>query len=120
MCAPSPPPAPDYAGQAKEQGVANIQAAKVQGKINNPNVVSPYGTQTTTYGSGLNQSAYDEALKGYYDKQQQYDAAGGVQRIPFGSNGRGGQPGGFQEIPLAKPVRPDLEKTTWRAKRVTY
>lgn len=49
MCAPSPPPAPDYSGAAKEQGAANVEAAKVQGRINNPNVVNPYGTQTTTW-----------------------------------------------------------------------
>lgn len=49
MCAPSPPPAPDYAGAAKQQGAANIEAARVQGMMNNPNVVSPYGTQTTTW-----------------------------------------------------------------------
>lgn len=49
MCAPSPPPAPDYKGAAKEQGAANVDAARVQGKINNPNVINPYGTQTTTW-----------------------------------------------------------------------
>lgn len=49
MCAPSPPPSPDYAGAAKEQGIANVETARVQGQINNPNVVSPYGTQTTTW-----------------------------------------------------------------------
>jgi len=49
MCAPSPPPAPDYSGAAKEQGAANLEAAKAQGKINNPNVISPYGTQTVTW-----------------------------------------------------------------------
>lgn len=48
-CAPSPPPAPDYTGAAREQGAANVEAAKVQGRINNPNVVNPYGTQTTTW-----------------------------------------------------------------------
>ena len=49
MCAPSPPPAPDYTGAAKAQGTANVDAAVAQGHINNPNVVSPYGTQTTTW-----------------------------------------------------------------------
>lgn len=49
MCAPSPPPPPNYAAAAKEQGAANVEAAKVQGRINNPNVISPYGTQTTTW-----------------------------------------------------------------------
>jgi hypothetical protein len=45
----SPPPAPDYKGAAQEQGAANVEAARVQGKMNNPNVVNPYGTQTTTW-----------------------------------------------------------------------
>ena len=50
MCAPSPPPAPDYAGAAREQGAANLEAAVAQGKINNPNVYSPYGTQKVVWG----------------------------------------------------------------------
>lgn len=49
MGKPSPPPAPDYRGAAQEQGAANVEAARVQGRLNNPNVVSPYGTQTVTY-----------------------------------------------------------------------
>src|SRR5688500_4497141 len=49
MCAPSPPPTPDYRGAAAEQGAANVDAARAQGKLNNPNVISPYGTQTVSY-----------------------------------------------------------------------
>jgi len=49
MCAPAPPPPPDYAGAAAAQGAANVDAAKVQGRINNPNVINPYGTQTVTW-----------------------------------------------------------------------
>ena len=49
MCAPSPPPAPDYAAAAREQGVANVEAARTTGRINNPNVVTPYGTQNVTW-----------------------------------------------------------------------
>ncbi len=49
MCAPSPPPAPDYTGAAQAQGAANVDAARAQGKLNNPNVYSPYGTQTVSY-----------------------------------------------------------------------
>jgi len=48
-CAPSPPPAPDYRGAAKEQGAANVEAAITQGKINNPNVYNPYGSQRVTW-----------------------------------------------------------------------
>lgn len=49
MCSPSPPPPPDYAGAAREQGAANVDAARTQGRINNPNVVNPYGNQTVTW-----------------------------------------------------------------------
>lgn len=46
MCAPSPPPAPDYAGAATAQGAANKEATIASARLNNPNVVNPYGTQT--------------------------------------------------------------------------
>lgn len=49
----NPPPAPDYIGAAYAQGAANVDAAKAQGQINNPNVVSPYGTQTTQWNTYL-------------------------------------------------------------------
>ena len=49
MGKPSAPKTPDYVGAAREQGEANVDAARVTGRINNPNVVSPYGTQTTTW-----------------------------------------------------------------------
>lgn len=47
--APSAPPPPDYAGAATAQGAANLEAARAQGRINNPNVVNPYGTQNVTW-----------------------------------------------------------------------
>jgi hypothetical protein len=47
--APSPPPAPDYSGAAREQGAANIETARLQGKMSNPNIISPLGQQTVTY-----------------------------------------------------------------------
>lgn len=46
---PAPPPAPDYTGAAQAQGQANVEAARVQGQMNNPNVINPYGTQTVTW-----------------------------------------------------------------------
>ena len=49
MCSPSPPATPDFKGAAQEQGSANIDAARAQGKLNNPNVYSPYGSQTVSY-----------------------------------------------------------------------
>jgi hypothetical protein len=52
MCAPSPPPPPDYAGAATAQGAANKEAAIATSQLNNPNVVNPYGTQTWTDAPG--------------------------------------------------------------------
>src|SRR3990167_6239765 len=47
---PSPPPAPDYAGAATAQGAANRETAVATAKLGNPNVISPYGSQTVSYG----------------------------------------------------------------------
>lgn len=84
MCAPSPPPAPDYTGSAIQQGQANVDAAKLQGQINNPNVINPYGTQTVTYGSGVNQPAFDQAQQLYQKQLADWQAAGGVDRVQIG------------------------------------
>jgi hypothetical protein len=48
---PSAPPAPDYAGAAQAQGAANVETARIQGRMNNPNVYTPYGSQTVTWGN---------------------------------------------------------------------
>ena len=53
--APSPPPAPDYAGAATAQGAANIEAARATAKLSNPNIIGPYGSQTVQYGAGGDQ-----------------------------------------------------------------
>lgn len=49
---PTPPPPPDYIGAAKEQGIANVEAARTSAKLSNPDVYTPYGNQTVTYGAG--------------------------------------------------------------------
>lgn len=50
---PDPPPPPDYAGQARTQGAANLQSTIAGGILNRPNEYTPYGskkwTQTGTY-----------------------------------------------------------------------
>lgn len=48
---PSPPPAPNYTGVAQAQGIANENTARLQGRMNNPNIITPYGTQTVTWGN---------------------------------------------------------------------
>jgi hypothetical protein len=47
--APAAPATPDYVGAAKEQGAANVETARVQSKLNNPNTYTPYGTQLVSY-----------------------------------------------------------------------
>lgn len=49
MSKPKAPPPPDYAAAATAQGAANIDAARTQGRMNNPNVINPYGRQTVTW-----------------------------------------------------------------------
>ena len=46
---PSPPPAPDYTGAAVAQGTANEAAARLSGRLSNPNIYGPYGSQTVTF-----------------------------------------------------------------------
>ena len=74
-CAPSPPPAPDFRKSAEAQGQANIDAAISQGKINNPNVISPYGTQTVTWGGGFDQTGFDNATAAWNKQVQDYTNA---------------------------------------------
>ena len=45
----SAPPMPDYAGAAKAQGAANVEAARASAMLSNPNIYGPLGTQTVTY-----------------------------------------------------------------------
>ena len=49
MGKPSPPPAPDYAAAAKEQGIANKEGAVSTASLSNPNIYSPYGNQIVSY-----------------------------------------------------------------------
>lgn len=49
--APQAPPAPDYTGAAIAQGAANVEAARSSAKLSNPNIYSPYGNQTVSYGA---------------------------------------------------------------------
>jgi hypothetical protein len=47
--APAAPAAPDYVGAAKQQGVENVETARVNAKLSNPNTYTPYGTQLVSY-----------------------------------------------------------------------
>lgn len=77
---PSPPPAPNYAAAAQAQGAANVDTARIQGRMNNPNIYTPYGQQTVTWGTGtpqFNQSAYQQALDAWKQASQGQTRYGG-------------------------------------------
>ena len=63
---PAPPAAPDYTGAAAAQGAANEATARLQGRLNNPNVYGPLGSQTVSFGTpSFNQAGYDTAMAKY-------------------------------------------------------
>jgi hypothetical protein len=50
---------------ALDQGQQNKEAAYLTAKLQNPDFISPTGTQTVIYGSGLDQAAFDKAQQDY-------------------------------------------------------
>lgn len=77
--APPPPATPDYTGAAKAQGAANVETARVQSKLNNPNTYTPYGTQLVSYEGDqptITQTLTPQAQKTLEQQQQvQYQLA---------------------------------------------
>lgn len=57
MSKPDAPAPPDYVAQAKEQGVANVEAARVGSKLSNPSWENAYGSRDVIYGYGGDQDA---------------------------------------------------------------
>ena len=68
--APKPPPAPDYTGAAAAQGAANVEAARVEGRMNRPDVFSPYD-QTLITDLGNDRFAQNYSLTPEYEAQRQ-------------------------------------------------
>lgn len=68
MCAPSPPPPPNYEAAAQAQGAANLEAAQASSRLNNPNVINPYGTQT--WQEGADPSARPTMTQTFSPEQQ--------------------------------------------------
>ena len=73
---PAPPPAPDYAAAAQQQGQANLEAARLTARLSNPNISTPLGGQRVTFGRDVfNQQAYDKAMADYNKQLEAYNAA---------------------------------------------
>jgi len=79
---PQAPAVPDYAGAAAQQGAANLTGARQTAVISNPNIISPYGNQTVSYGKTapvVDRAGYDQAMKNFGSAQETYDQYGNVQ-----------------------------------------
>ena len=101
---PAPPPAPDYAAAAQQQGQANLEAARLTARLSNPNVSTPLGGQRVTFGRDVfNQSAYDKAMADYNKQLEAYNAAKASGQ-PFTPSG-GQPPGGMPTSPFAMDDR---------------
>ena len=62
----STPPVPDYMALAKQQGIENLKASEASSRLSNPNMITPFGTQTITYGAPtFDQARYDTDLATY-------------------------------------------------------
>lgn len=127
---PKPPPAPDYAAAAQAQGQANLDAARLTARISNPNVVTPYGSQTVTFGrSVFDEAGYNKAMADYQKQLADYESRraaagppGDVDTGDFGVIDGGGLFGGYRggnvllgRDPMsygAAPVAPTREQFT--------
>lgn len=101
------PDAPDYAAAAKAQGQANLEAARATAKLNNPNIINPYGTQTVAYGGTptFDAQGYDAAFKAY---QKALDSWSSAPKTKFNlgfASGLGGVP--LNQTKTAMPTAPD-------------
>lgn len=73
---PKPPPAPDYAAAAQQQGQANLEAARLTARLSNPNISTPLGGQRVTFGrETFDQAGYDKAMADYNKQLEAYNAA---------------------------------------------
>ena len=109
MKAKTPPP-PDFEAQAKAQGAANVETARASSKLSNPNIITPFGSQTVEYGVGgsFDQEGFDLANQNY---QQQLAAhLNDPQRTIQNNDGhtaRGQTFGGTSStVGIPKPIQP--------------
>jgi len=67
---PAPPPAPDYAALARQQGAENLAAAKQSAYMSNPNIYGPTGSQTVTWQRTptVDTDAYNKAMEAYQQR----------------------------------------------------
>lgn len=90
---PKPPPAPDYTGAAQAQGAANVETARLEGRMNRPDVFTPYD-QTVVTDIGDDRFRMDYSLTPEYESQRQKQAAIGGQYLDVAGQRLGELPSG--------------------------
>ena len=90
---PKPPPAPDYTGAARAQGAANVETARLEGRMNRPDIYSPYD-QTVVTDLGDDRFRMDYSLTPEYESQRQKQAAIGGQYLDVAGQRLGELPSG--------------------------
>ena len=100
----SSPPPPDYAGAAREQGAANVETARVQGRMNNPNTYGPLGNQIVTWEGG-DQPTIRQTLTP--DAQAAFNSQ---QRVQSGLSELGEQSLGTVRGAISQPFNPNLPR----------
>jgi len=130
---PKPPPAPDYAGAAQAQGAANVETARVEGRMNRPDVFSPYD-QTLVTDLGNDRFAQTYSLAPEYETQRQkqvgitdkyLDTASnylsGLPQETFSLSGLSAQPGLIDRSGLtALPTMEDINSYAQRVEGDYY
>jgi len=102
------PPAPDYIGAAKQQGKDNLESARQSNIMSNPNMYTPFGTQTVSYSSPtFDQASFDASLAKYN--------AGNVDRNQYYREDEGGRyfdQAGFDAASAKRGAAPTREQYT--------
>ena len=107
---PKPPAAPDYAGAATAQGAANVETARVEGRMNRPDVYSPYD-QTVVTDLGDDRFKMDYTLRPEYESQRQKQAAIGGQYLDVAGQRLGELPSGEFDFGALPAYQGGIDRT---------
>ena len=107
---PRPPPAPDYTGAARAQGAANVETARVEGRMNRPDVYSPYD-QTLVTDLGNDRFKMDYSLTPEYESQRQKQAAIGGQYLDVAGQRLGELPSGEFDFGALPTFQGGIDRT---------
>ena len=107
---PKPPAAPDYAGAATAQGAANVETARLEGRMNRPDVFTPYD-QTVVTELPNDRFQMDYTLRPEYESQRQKQAAIGGQYLDVAGQRLGELPSGQFDLGALPTFQGAVDRT---------